>query len=219
MTGSDGTLSGVVALLLGIGLGLVVAAQPGPVSLLLVRTAARGRRPAGVALGCAVAVVDLLYAGLGVAGVAPLLQAEPLRLGLGLLGAGMLLVIGGRTLWSAWRYRAGLELPSEVDSPARAFATGIAATASNPLTIASWAALFAAASVAGAASTVAGASLLVLGVGLGSLVWCTGLALGASALVRRWGDRWVRGLEVVAGVGLVGFGAALGVRSLGQDAG
>jgi putative LysE/RhtB family amino acid efflux pump len=209
----------VVALLLGIGLGLVVAAQPGPVSLLLVRTAARGRRAAGVALGCAVAAVDLLYAGLGAAGVAPLLQAEPLRLGLGLLGAGVLLVIGGRTLWSAWRYRAGLEVPSEVDSPARAFVTGFAATASNPLTIASWAALFAAASVAGAASTAAGAALLVLGVGIGSLLWCTGLALGASALVRRWGDRWVRGLEVVAGVGLVGFGTALGVRSLGHDAG
>ncbi|HSK27502.1 MAG TPA: LysE family transporter [Jiangellales bacterium] len=207
------------SLLLGTGLGLVVAAQPGPVSLLLVRTAARGRRAAGIALGAAVAVVDLLYAGLGAAGVAPMLRAEPLRLVLGLVGAAVLLVIGGRTLWSAWRFRAGLEVPAEVSAPSRAFATGFAATASNPLTIASWAALFAAATVAGAASTASGAVLLVIGVGLGSLLWCTVLALGASALVSRWGDRWVRGLEVVAGVGLVGFGAALGLRSLGQEPG
>ena len=46
---------------------------------------------------------------------------------------------------SAFRVRLGGESLDEVASPRRAFATALAATASNPLTIASWAAIFAAA--------------------------------------------------------------------------
>jgi threonine/homoserine/homoserine lactone efflux protein len=201
------------ALLLGMGLGLFVAAQPGPVSLLLVRTVARGRRLAGFMIGAAAAVVDTVYASLGAAGVAPLLQWGPLRLLLGLIGGGVLLLIGIRTLWSAWRVRAGLETEQDVGSPRRAFLTGLAATASNPLTIASWAAIFAAASVAGAANTTSSAVLLVLGTGLGSLAWFAVLTLGAGAVVRRTGYRWVPVLDVGCGVGLVGFGLALGVRT------
>ena len=201
------------ALFLGMGLGLLVAAQPGPVSLLLVRTIARGRRLAGFMIGVAAAVVDTVYASLGAAGVAPLLQWGPLRLALGLVGGGVLVFIGARTLWSAWRVRAGMETDEEVASPRRAFLTGLAATASNPLTIASWAAIFAAASVAGAANSASGAVLLVAGTGVGSVAWFAGLSLGAGAVVRRVGYRWVPVLDIGCGVGLVGFGAALGIRT------
>ena len=68
------------------------------------------------------------------------------------LGAVVLVALGARTLWSAFRVRLGGEADSEVATPRRAFATSLAATASNPLTIASWAAVFAAASTAGIAS-------------------------------------------------------------------
>ena len=53
---------------------------------------------------------------------------------LGLLGALVLAFIGARTLWAAFRVRLGGELPEEVGSPRRAFATSVAATASYPLT-------------------------------------------------------------------------------------
>jgi putative LysE/RhtB family amino acid efflux pump len=110
--------------------------------------------------------------------------------------------------------RLGAEADEEVATPRRAFATALAATASNPLTIASWAALFAAASVAGAADTAASAVALLLGVGLGSLTAVTALAVGV-ALTRRWvGARLLRAVDTAAGAGLLGFAGVLGWRTL-----
>ena len=59
------------AFVVGFGLGALVAAQLGPISLLLIRTVMRGAIASGLAIGCAVAIVDTLYATLGVAGAAP----------------------------------------------------------------------------------------------------------------------------------------------------
>ncbi|MGH8829127.1 MAG: LysE family translocator [Jiangellaceae bacterium] len=202
------------ALILGVGLGLFVAAQPGAVTLLVLRTAGRGDRAAAWAVGAAAALVDALYATAGAAGAAPLLAAEPVRLGVGVLGAAVLILIGARTLWSAWRVRAGLETGDDVISVRRAFATGFGATASNPLTILSWAAIFAAASVSGAATTTVGAAALVTGIGLGSLVWFTFLSAAAGWLLRRASERFGTALEVVSGMGLVSFGGWLGWRTV-----
>jgi putative LysE/RhtB family amino acid efflux pump len=73
-----------------------------------------------------------------------------LVVGFGLLGAAVLATLGARTLSSAFRIRMGGEARDELATPRAAFVTALAATASNPLTVASWAAVFAAAGVAGA---------------------------------------------------------------------
>jgi putative LysE/RhtB family amino acid efflux pump len=91
----------------------------------------------------------------------------------------------------------------------RGFLTALSATASNPLTIASWAAIFSAASAAGAASSVPGAVLLIAGVGLGSLTWDVTLASGTALVGRAAGERLLRVVDLVAGIGLICFGAAL----------
>ncbi len=199
---------------LGLGLGAFVAAQVGPVSLLLVRSVLRLGRPVGFAIGAAAATVDALYAALGVAGVAPLLAVDWLQLTLGLVGGAVLVVIGLRTLWAAWRVRLGGEDDSEVASPRRAFLTAFAATASNPLTILSWAAIFAAASTAGAARTPTGALALLLGVGVGSFAWFATLTGGVGLARRRIRDRWLVGVDVASGLGLIGFGSVLGVHAV-----
>jgi putative LysE/RhtB family amino acid efflux pump len=132
----------------------------------------------------------------------------------GLAGAAVLAVLGARTLRGAFRVRLGGEANEEVATPRRAFATALAATASNPLTIASWAALFAAASVAGAADSPATAVALLAGVGLGSLTAVSAIAVGVS-LARRWvGERLLRSVDAAAGTGLLGFAGALGCRTL-----
>ena len=137
------------ALAAGLGFGFVVAAQVGPIWLLCVRSVLRGRFPIGVAIGAGAAAIDVTYAALGVAGAAGILKAFPqLRLALGLLGAAILVIIGARTSWSALRIRHGMESTEEVGSPRRALVTALVATASNPLTIASWAAVFTASSAA-----------------------------------------------------------------------
>ena len=91
----------------------------------------------------------------------------------------------------------------------RVFLTSLAGTASNPSTIVSWAAIFAAASAAGAADRTGGAALLVIGVAAGSAAWVTILASGTAVVRRAAGDRATRVADVVAGLGLVAFGGAL----------
>jgi putative LysE/RhtB family amino acid efflux pump len=202
------------ALVVGFGAGALVAAQIGPVTLLLVRAVLRGAVLAGMAFGAAVAVVDLLYAAAGLAGAGALLAIEPLRLALGLVGAAVLIAIGARTLASANRLRLGAEQPSETAAPWPAFRTGLVATASNPLTIASWAAVFAAASVAGAASSAGATVVLLLGVGLGSAAWYAVLIAALVVARRRIGRRALVTVDAVAGAAVVGFGALLGWRAL-----
>ena len=203
----------MTALIVGFGLGFLVAAQLGPISQLAIRSTLRNGVRIGLAVGAAVAIVDTLYAAAGAAGAAGLLAVEPLRLAFGLIGAAVLVLLGIRTLVSAFRVRLGGEVAEEVSSPRRAFATALGATASNPLTIASWAAIFTAAGAAGAASG-AGVALLLAGVGIGSMTWMGLLATGVS-VARRWvGDRALKAVDGLAGAGLIGFGGLLAHRTL-----
>lgn len=196
-------------LLLGAGLGLLVALQLGPMSLLLVRTTLRSGLAAGTGVGLGIAAVDTLYAALGAAGLAVTLALPGVEQVLGLLGAAVLVALGLATLRAARRpvQDGGRSAPTTFRAALR---LSLLATAANPLTVASWAGVFAAASVGADAR----GPLLVTGVGLGSLAWVLTLA-GATSLLRRGvGPRLVRVVDTVAGVGLVGFGVALGARVL-----
>jgi putative LysE/RhtB family amino acid efflux pump len=197
----------------GYGLGLFVAAQIGPVSLLIVRSVVRGNFRIGFAMATAVALVDLGYAALGLAGVGRLLEEnDAVRLTFGFVGAAVLVALGLRTMWIGFRARFGLETAEEVGTPRRAFATAFAATALNPLTITLWTAA-ASAAVSGGSRSAAGTIALLAGVGLGTLSWYTAFA-GAIALTRpRIGPRLLAAIDIGAGAGILGFGAYLGLRT------
>jgi putative LysE/RhtB family amino acid efflux pump len=203
----------VSSFFVGYGLGLFVAAQIGPVSLLIVRSVLRGNFRIGLAMASAVALVDLGYAALGLAGAARVLeQTEAVRLTFGFVGAAVLVALGLRTMWIGFRARFGLETDEEVGTPRRAFATAFAATALNPLTIALWTAA-ASAAVSGGSRSSGGTVALLVGVGLGTLTWYTAFA-GAIALTRRRiGPRLLAAIDIGAGAGILGFGAYLGVRT------
>jgi putative LysE/RhtB family amino acid efflux pump len=199
----------LAALLTGFGLGFLVAATVGPIWLLTVRTTMRFGFAAGAAVGGGAVTIDTTYAVLGVLGATALLHIGPLRVTLGVVGAVVLALLGARTLRSAFRVRLGGEANEEVGSPRRAYLTSVAATASNPATIASWAAIFSAASVAGLAAVP-----LVAGVGLGSATAFLVLVAAVSAARRRIGPRVVRAVDAASGVGLLGFAGVLGFRAL-----
>jgi putative LysE/RhtB family amino acid efflux pump len=192
------------ALCIGFGLGFLVALQLGPMSLFLVRSTLRGGLSVGLAIGAGIAFVDAVYAACGAAGAASLLAVDALRTSLSLLGACVLLALGARTLRDAWRLRPTAEPLGEVARPRRAFLTALAATAANPATIASWAAIFAAASRAADAP-----ALLVAGVGTGSLCWVSLLVTGTCAARRGLGGRAMRLADAIAGAGLIAFGCVL----------
>lgn len=205
------------ALLAGLGIGALAAANVGPIWLLCVRTSTRYGWRSGAAIGLGAATVDLGYAVLGALGAAALLQIDALRLAFGLLGAAVLAYLGLRTLRDAFRVRLGAEDPSEVIDPRRALRTGLVATASNPLTILTWGAVFSGAAVADLASGPASSLAFVLGIAAGSLAFHLLLAGVAGAVGSRMGTTALRWTDGISGAGLLGFGLLLGVRTV-QDA-
>jgi putative LysE/RhtB family amino acid efflux pump len=192
---------------IGFGLGLFVAMQLGPMSLFLVRSTLRGGLPSGLGVGAGIATVDGLYAAAGAAGATAVLQIGSVRTALGLVGAAALAWLGVRSLQAA--RRASVEGDGRAAATAwPAFRASLAATAANPLTILSWAAIFS------AVPTDTSAVLLVVGVFVGSLAWVTALALVVGALRRAVTVRGVRAADAVAGAGLLGFAVALAWRTL-----
>lgn len=204
----------IQAFVAGALLGGFVAAQVGPVSLLCIRTSTRSGFLPGLSVGLGAAFTDFGYALLGVLGAAALVQVAPVQIGLALLGAGVLTVMGVRTLHTAWRLRLGGEISAEVAAPAAAWRTGVIATASNPLTIISWTAIFGAASTASLVSSPVGAAALLVGVGLGSAAWFVALATVAARVGSRLGAKALAAVDFVSGVGLLGFAGLLGVRAI-----
>jgi putative LysE/RhtB family amino acid efflux pump len=206
------------ALAAGLGLGFLTAAQVGPIWLLCLRSTLRGGFRVGVAIGAGAAVIDMLYAGLGVAGASRLLEVDPLRVALGLAGAAVLALIGLRTLWSAFRIRLAGEAEEEVASPRRAFVTSLGATASNPMTIAAWAAIFSAASTASIVGSSRAAALVLVGaVCAGSFAWFVLLSAGTAAGRHYVGPRLVAGIDAVSALAIVGFAGLLGWRTLSSS--
>jgi putative LysE/RhtB family amino acid efflux pump len=204
----------VGALLLGFGLGFTVGAQPGPMTLFLVRSTLRGRLATGLAIGAGIAIVDTLYAAAGAAGASSALTIASVRTALGVVGAAVLVFLGLHSFWSAFRVRAGAESDAEVGTPRRAFVTSLGATASNPLTIALWTGVFAAATVASHDRSGPTVVLLVAGVGIGSMTWFTILSSVVARARRRLGPRLLRAVDLGSGAGLTAFGAVLGYRAL-----
>src|SRR3954451_16356660 len=110
-----------VALLTGLGLGVFVAAQVGPIWLLCARSSLRYGARSGLGIGAGAALVDFCYAVLGVLGAAQLVRITPVRLALGLAGAAFLCWLGARTVWQAAHLRGGAGAGGRGRAPPAAF--------------------------------------------------------------------------------------------------
>jgi threonine/homoserine/homoserine lactone efflux protein len=163
-------VSPLAALLLrGVVLGLAIAAPVGPIGLLCIRrTLADGRR-IGFVSGLGAATADGLYGAVAAFGLSAVTSAlvaaqTPLRL----VGGLFLVYLGVRTFRSRPAERAA-DAPA-TGNLAGAYASTFLLTITNPMTILSFAAIFAGAGL-GAATGGTSAALLVLGVFLGSALW------------------------------------------------
>src|SRR4051794_6050729 len=125
-----------VALVTGLGLGLFVAAQVGPIWLLCARSSLRYGVRSGLGIGAGAALVDFFYAVLGVVGAAQLVRITPVRLGLGLAGAAFLCRLRPRPGWQGTRLPAGAEAGGGGLAPRPAVRTSGIAPAPHPTTIA-----------------------------------------------------------------------------------
>ena len=205
------------ALALGFLVGLPIAAAPGPIFLLtLRRTLIRGWRN-GLVSGLGVATGDAIYASLAAFGVGTitniLLQQ---RRWIGLAGRIAIALIGIQIMLSRDGPHPNPSPEGEgtwrADPPRRAakgvigaYGSMVALTLGNPPTILSFIAVF-----MGLGSRVGSGWLpaigLVVGVMLGSAVWWVALTAAASILRKRLTPDITRGIGIVAGLALIGFG-------------
>jgi len=150
-----------------IGLGFTIAAAVGPISLLTIRRTLAHGQLYGLVSGLGVALADATYAAIaafGLTAVTSVLVGS--RAVLGLVGGVVLVWLGYRTFVAR-----PTTAPSDADRPglAAAFLSIYGLTMTNPMTILSFAAVFAALGLSG--GSFLGAATLTLGVLLGSALW------------------------------------------------
>ncbi|CAB3782906.1 LysE family translocator [Pararobbsia alpina] len=189
-------------------IGFCIAAPVGPIGMLCIQRSLSGGFRPGIATGLGAACADAVYGLLGAVGVAGIVMRFPVLTDFLQIGGGAFLVWLG---WTIFRSRARRDAPVPVvASGRRAFASTFVLTLSNPMTILSFVAMFAALG-ASVSSSSAGAwlapAIMVTGVFAGSAAWWLCLS-GASALLRtRIPAHWIAAIAVLSafGVGLMGF--------------
>ena len=191
-------------LLRGVVLGLAVAAPVGPIGVLCIRRSLAERRTVGFVVGLGAATADAVYgavAGFGLTIVSSFLVDQ--RVWLRLVGGIFLCYLGLRTL--AARPAEKAAAGGGGGDLIGAYASTFFLTLTNPTTILSFAAIFAAVGVKTEAFTVVP---LVAGVFLGSASWWLLLSTGASLFRGRVGPRGMRAVNAVSGATILAFGLA-----------
>jgi len=190
-------------------LGIAVAAPVGAMSVLLIQRTATGGWRRGFATGLGIATADATYAlaaGLGLAALAPTVARwAP---GLQVAGGLVLVVLGVRAYTST---------PAESGEPegsvGGAYASAVALTLANPMTIAAFAAALTAIGVL-AGGGLPSAMLAAAGVGCGSLSWWIGLTAVAAFGTASLGRSGVRRLGQITAFALCAFGLVMAVSAV-----
>ncbi|MBY6114613.1 LysE family transporter [Mameliella alba] len=184
-------------------LGLAIAAPLGPIGALCVnRTLERGFA-AGVAGGLGTALADGVYAALAAFGFAAF------SYGLGLIDTPLRLIGGAFMLWLGWKSMVPKPTGAAAEVSARHLLGTAAATflltITNPMTILSFAAIFAGLGLATASGT-SGAGMVVGGVFFGSMLWWCLLSGGVALARHRLPGSFATWISRLSGVLLIGFG-------------
>jgi threonine/homoserine/homoserine lactone efflux protein len=187
----------------GLAVGFTVAAAVGPISLLTIRRTLAHGRVYGLVSGIAVALADASYGGIAAFGLTAVTSVlVGARAALGLIGGGFLVWLAIRTI----RARPAESAAETADRPglAAAFLSIYGLTMTNPMTILSFAGIFAGLGLAGRGGTEA--ALLTLGVFLGSSLWWIGLTAAVGRLRSRVTPGALASVNRISGAVLLVFG-------------
>ena len=191
----------------GLLIGFSIAAPVGPIGVLCIRRTLADGRMAGLASGLGAATADAFYgslAGFGLTLVANFLVSQ--QTWLRLVGGIFLLYLGVKT---------ALSQPASDSAPVTnthsrglwgAYLSTLLLTLTNPLTILSFAAIFAGLGLADTGGNSLSAVLLVLGVFCGSASWWLLLSGGVGLLRGRLTPRILQWVNRLAGAVIVVFG-------------
>ena len=199
----------------GLVIGFSIAAPVGPIGVLCIRRTLAEGRAVGFVSGLGAATADAAYgsiAALGLSAVTTLLVGH--QTWLRLIGGAFLCYLGYRIFVS----RPAENVRGTLDTRlAGAYTSTLLLTLTNPMTILSFAAVFAGLGLGSAAGGARTAALMVLGVFLGSALWWAILS-GVTGLLRARLE--VRGLQWVnrlSGMVITAFGiAALAAGARGR---
>jgi threonine/homoserine/homoserine lactone efflux protein len=200
-------------LLRGLVIGFSIAAPVGPIGVLCIRRTLAAGRASGLVSGLGAATADAIYgciAGFGLTFVSTFLVSQ--QVWLRLFGGLFLCYLGLKTLFAR---------PAEQASGAKengllgAYASTFFLTLTNPMTIISFAAIFAGLGLASTSGSYGSAGILVLGVFSGSALWWLILS-GSVGIFREkfnfYGLQWVNRISsaIIIGFGLFALLSTLG---------
>jgi threonine/homoserine/homoserine lactone efflux protein len=195
----------------GLVIGFSIAAPVGPIGVLCIRRTLAEGRISGLVSGIGAASADAIYgfiAGFGITFISNFLVAQQTLLGLA--GGLFLCYLGIRTF---------LAQPGQQEE--RLVQNGLAAnyfstfvlTLANPVTILSFAAIFAGLGLAGNGGDYLAATWMVLGVFSGSALWWLTLSQGVGTLKKRLSTPGLMWINRISGLIIFGFGLFSWIRA------
>ena len=190
----------------GLIIGFSIAAPVGPIGILCIRRTLASGRLTGLLSGLGAATADAFYGSIAAFGLtflsSFLIQQQIL---LRLVGGAFLCYLGIRTVLSK---PVNVSIPGNPASLFSAYASTFLLTLTNPLTILSFAAIFAGFGLAAVRNSYPSAALMVLGVFLGSSSWWLILSSLTGWLRQRISQPALVWLNRLSGAIIVGFGLA-----------
>ena len=188
----------------GLIVGFSIAAPVGPIGLLCIHRSLTRGRVSGLVSGLGAATADAIYgsvAGFGVSFVSTFLVSQ--QNWVRLIGGAFLVYLGVRI----WRGNPRNSGTAERDRGLLGdYASTLALTLSNPLTIISFAAIFSGLGLAGSGGDYLAALALVSGVFSGSTLWWVVLSTGVATFRRRLEQGAMRWVNRISGSIILAFG-------------
>lgn len=200
-------------LLRGLVIGFSIAAPVGPIGVLCIRRTLAEGRVAGLLSGLGAATADAIYgfiAGFGLTYVSDILVGY--QSWIRLVGGLFLCYLGLRTFVSKPAQRAA---EASGGGLLGHYASTFLLTLTNPMTIISFAGVFAGLGIGSATGDYGSATLLVLGVFAGSAAWWLVLSGGVSLARSRFSPSSLGWVNKAAGVLILGFGVVAILSLLG----
>ena len=196
----------IAFLLKGFAIGFSIAAPVGPIGVLCIRRTLSDGRMAGLVSGLGAATADALYgciAGFGLTLVSAFLLDQ--QAWIHLVGGVFLCYLGLKTFFSK---PAGQTANVQGGNLLSAYFSTLILTLTNPLTILSFAAIFAGLGLGAAGGDFSSAGVLVTGVFVGSAGWWLLLSGGVSLFRQRFDQRAMGWVNKFSGLIILGFGLA-----------
>jgi threonine/homoserine/homoserine lactone efflux protein len=188
----------------GLIMGFSIAAPVGPIGVLCIRRTLAEGTPSGLVSGLGAATADALYgsiAGFGLTFISTLLISQ--QIWLRLIGGGFLCYLGLKTFLSIPSKQV---VSTKGNGLISAYVSTFFLTLTNPMTILSFAAIFAGLGVGSASRNYFSAGVLVLGVFIGSALWWLILSRSVGMFGEKFNLQGLRWVNRISGLIIIAFG-------------